>query len=82
MRYMKDIIIDLRHLTTKVNLYLIINFHNIYIVYYINLTNLMMRKEQPTSPEHRPRERALKRAGILQGAAEKPQWGTRPITMS
>ena len=39
MRYMKDIIIDSRHLTTKVNLYLLINFHNIPIVYYINLTN-------------------------------------------
>ena len=42
MRYMKDIIIDSRHLMTKVNLYLIINFHNIYIVYYINLTNQIM----------------------------------------
>ena len=39
MRYMKDIIIDSRHLTTKVNLYLLINFQNIPIVYYINLTN-------------------------------------------
>ena len=39
MRYKKDIIIDSRHLTTKVNLCLIINFHNIPIVYYINLTN-------------------------------------------
>ena len=42
MRYMKDIIIDSRHLTTKVNLCLIINFHNIPIVYYINLTNQMV----------------------------------------
>ena len=39
MRYMKGIIIDSRHLTTKVNLYLLINFQNIPIVYYINLTN-------------------------------------------
>ena len=39
MRYMKDIIIDSRHLTTKVNLYLIIFFQNISIVYYIILTN-------------------------------------------
>ena len=39
MRYMKDIIINLRHLTTKVDLYLLINFQNIPIVYYINLTN-------------------------------------------
>ena len=39
MRYMKDIIMDSRHLTTKVNLYLLINFQNILIVYYINLTN-------------------------------------------
>ena len=39
MRYIKDIIIDSRHLTTKVNLYLLINFQNIPIVYYINLTN-------------------------------------------
>ena len=39
MRYMKDIIIDSRNLTTKVNLYLLINFQNIPIVYYINLTN-------------------------------------------
>ena len=42
MRYMKDIIIDSRHLMTKVNLYLIISFHSIYIVYYINLTNQIM----------------------------------------
>ena len=39
MRYVKDIIIDSRHLTTKVNLNLLINFHNFPIVYYINLTN-------------------------------------------
>ena len=39
MRYMKDIIIDSRHLITKVKLYLIINFQNIPIVYYIHLTN-------------------------------------------
>ena len=39
MRYMKDILIDSRHLTTKVNLYLLINLQNISIVYYINLTN-------------------------------------------
>ena len=39
MRYMKDIIIDSRHLKAKVNLYLLINFQNIPIVYYINLTN-------------------------------------------
>ena len=42
MRYMKDIIIDSRHLTTKVNLFLTINFHNIPIVYFINLTNQMV----------------------------------------
>ena len=42
MRYMKDIIIDSRHLKTKVNLCLIIIFHNIPIVYYINLTNQMV----------------------------------------
>ena len=42
MRYMKDIIIDSRHLTPKVNLCLIIIFHDIPIVYYINLTNKMV----------------------------------------